>query len=177
MSLWGVRKVERLDLTFASVLPSIKQVVWYSSSKSAAHDLWTLRQAVLSGHTIVVYEVALSLGRLVRTHPHQLHPLEWDAIYDIMNCIQEHMTSVLMATGHAHPQPNSLEQSMREMFATIEQLYEDGINIGTSERFFALVERNVASMPVRLPSQHYVIMWSSPPPHQFISLSPPTLLS
>ena len=26
MSLWGVRKVAHLDLTFASVLPSIKQV-------------------------------------------------------------------------------------------------------------------------------------------------------
>ena len=27
MSLWGVRKVKHLDLTFASVLPSIKQVL------------------------------------------------------------------------------------------------------------------------------------------------------
>ena len=30
MSLWGIRKVENLDITFASVLPSIKQVYGYS---------------------------------------------------------------------------------------------------------------------------------------------------
>lgn len=39
---------------------------------------------------------------------------------------------------------------MRELFASIEQLYEDGTNIGTSERFFALVEANISTMPVRL---------------------------
>ena len=106
---------------------------------------------MLSGHTIVVYEVALSLCRLVRTQSQQLHPLEWDAIYDIMNCIQDHMTQVLAATGHTHPLPsNRLEDTMRELFGTIEQLYEDGTNIGASERFFALVESNMASMPVRL---------------------------
>ena len=27
MSLWGIRKVENLDITYASVLPSIKQVL------------------------------------------------------------------------------------------------------------------------------------------------------
>ena len=97
----------------------------------------------------MVYEVALSLGRLVRTYPHQLHPLEWDAIYDIMTCIQDHMTNVVKATGHAYPsQPNNLEQSMRELFATIEQLYEGGTNIGTAESFFSLVEANISSMPV-----------------------------
>ena len=104
---------------------------------------------MLSGHTIVVYEVALSLSRLVRTHPHKLHPLEWDGIYDIMNCMQDHMTQVQAVSGHAHPS-NSLEQSMRELFATIEQLYEEGTNIGTSERFFNLVEANITSMPVRV---------------------------
>ena len=108
-------------------------------------------QAVLSGHTIVVYEVALSLSRLVRTYPLELHPLEWDAIYDIMNCIQGHMTQIQAASGHAHLLPSSsLEQCMRELFSTIEQLYEEGTNIGTSEQFFNLVEANIASMPVRL---------------------------
>ena len=31
MSMWGIRRVESLDLTFASVLPSIKQV---------GHEVW-----------------------------------------------------------------------------------------------------------------------------------------
>ena len=97
-----------------------------------------------------MYEVALSLSRLVRTHPQELHPLEWDAIYDIMNSIQGHMTQVQAASGHTHLLPsNSLEQCVRELFSTIEQLYEEGNNIGTSERFFNLVEANIAYMPVR----------------------------
>lgn len=104
---------------------------------------------MLSGHTIVVYEVALSLSRLVRTHPQELHPLEWDAIYDIMNCIQSHMTQIQAVSGHTHPS-NSLEQCMGELFAAIERLYEEGANIGTSEQFFSLVEANIASMPVSL---------------------------
>ena len=87
----------------------------------------------------------------MRTHPHQLHPLEWDAIYDIMNCIQDHMTHMHSVAGHAHSsQPNSLEETMGELFAAIERLYEESTNIGSSERFFALVEANISSMPVRL---------------------------
>ena len=104
---------------------------------------------MLSGHTIVVYEVALSLSRLVRTHPLELHPLEWDAIYDIMNCIQGHMTQIHATSGHTHLPSNSLEQCMGELFSAIEQLYEEGTNIGSSEQFFNLVEASIASMPVR----------------------------
>ena len=66
-----------------------------------------------------------------------------------MTCIQDHLTNVVKATGHAYPaQPNSLEQSMRELYFTIEQLYEDGKNIGTAEKFFSLVEANISLMPV-----------------------------
>ncbi len=44
-----------------------------------------------SEHTIVVYEVALSLSRLVRRFSAQLHPLEWELAYDIMEAIQLHI--------------------------------------------------------------------------------------
>ena len=47
-----------------------------------------LPQVVLSGHTIVVYEAALSLGRLVRCYSAELHPLEWDLIYAALEAMQ-----------------------------------------------------------------------------------------
>lgn len=52
-------------------------------------------QAVLSGHTIVVYEVALSVSRLVRKHAPLLHPLEWDLIYSSLAAIQDHLDQLL----------------------------------------------------------------------------------
>ena len=43
---------------------------------------------------------------------------------------------------------NSLGQCLREMFLAIEELYECGVNIGSPEKFFELVEGSMNTMPV-----------------------------
>lgn len=48
-------------------------------------------QAALAGHTIVVYEVALSLHRLVRRYSEQLSHLEWEMVYAILRATQQHL--------------------------------------------------------------------------------------
>ena len=69
-----------------------KLVFWvYSSYLSLKHFLL---QAVSSGHTIVVYEVCLSLRRMVQKHSAQLHLLEWELVYDTVVAIQQHMVQL-----------------------------------------------------------------------------------
>lgn len=108
---------------------------------------------VQSGHTIVVYEVALSLSRLIRTHSEHLHQTEWECIYDIMLAIQEHMIQQQKAAGSETQQAlssNNLGQCLREMFLTIETLYERGVNIGAPEKFFELVEGSINTISVSM---------------------------
>ncbi len=104
-------------------------------------------QAVLSGHTIVVYEVSLSLLRLVRAHAHQLRPLEWEAVYDTVAAVQGHVTHLEGAEPGGAARSN-LGQCLRELFLVLEQLYQTGANIGPPELFFKLVEESLNTMPV-----------------------------
>ena len=109
-------------------------------------------QAVLSNHTIVVFEVALSIRRLVRTYSQAFHPLEWDLIYDIMGVVQRHLNLLKVRTGENPALPSSnLGQCLRDLFVAVEELYAggSGLSIGEPERFFALVEENMDTMPVR----------------------------
>jgi len=110
---------------------------------SCSHSHLTSPQAVLSGHTIVVYEVSLSLLRLMRAHPHRLHPLEWDAIYDTLDAVLGHMSLIPGSAGN-------LVQCIRDIFRHIEKLYDGGANIGSPELFFGLVEKNIDYMPVSI---------------------------
>ena len=104
-----------------------------------------------SGHTIVVFEVCLSLSRLVRTHARRLAPLEWSAIFAIMEGVQRHLAEVSRVKGEPADGPsNALGQSLRDLFLVVEELYEGGTHIGAPEKFFALVEDSMYSMPVRL---------------------------
>ena len=48
----------------------------------------------MSGHTIVVYEVCLSLRRLVVKHSAQLHLLDWDIVYNIIDAVQQHLAQL-----------------------------------------------------------------------------------
>ena len=52
-------------------------------------------QAASCGHTIVVYEIVLSLLRLIRTYAHSLHSAEWDMIYSILGVVQLHAARLL----------------------------------------------------------------------------------
>jgi len=48
-------------------------------------------QATLSGHLIVVYEVSLSIARLVRKYGHGLSLIEWDHVVAILMVISDHI--------------------------------------------------------------------------------------
>ena len=51
-------------------------------------------------HTMVLYEIALSMQRLVRKYAHSLETMEWDSIYAILEAVQSH------AHHHFTAQPN-----------------------------------------------------------------------
>lgn len=63
----------------AGVLPAVPVVVLPS-------------QASQSGHTIVVYEVALSVLRLVRHYASSLEDREWEVVFRILHSTQHHLT-------------------------------------------------------------------------------------
>ena len=46
---------------------------------------------MLLGHTLVVYEVALSLHRLVRMSHDQLQPPDWSLVYQTLSSILQHL--------------------------------------------------------------------------------------
>ena len=48
----------------------------------------------MSCHTIVVYEVCLSLRRLIVKHSAQIHLLEWDMVYNIIDAVQRHIAQL-----------------------------------------------------------------------------------
>ncbi len=95
----------------------------------------------------MVYEISLSLLRLVRAHVHKLHPLEWEAVYDIIAAVQSHVTQ-LEGVEPGGASRSSLGQCLRELFVILEQLYEGGANIGPPDLFFRLVEESLDTMPV-----------------------------
>ena len=63
---------------------------WYS--------VWT-PQACYCGHTIVVYEVALSLLRLVRHYASRLDQREWETVYIILHATQLHLSQAAQVSG------------------------------------------------------------------------------
>lgn len=107
---------------------------------------------MLSNQTLVVFEAALSLRRLVRTYARDLHLLEWESIYDIMGGIQAHLHLLKQRTGEDILSPKStLGQCQRDLFLAIEECYDGGkgISIGEPDKFFDLVEENIDALPVR----------------------------
>jgi len=107
---------------------------------------------VLSRQTLVVFEAALSLRRLVRTYGRQLNLLEWDAIYDIMWGTQDHLHMIKDLTGQDIMSPkNALGQCQLDLFLAIEDCYDGGrgSSIGEPDKFFDLVEDNFDVLPVK----------------------------
>ena len=96
MSLWGVKRVDTLGLPFTAVLPAVQQVhdcMWsHASCRRVQLTLTSHQQAALSGHTIVVYEVALSVLRLVRYYSSHLDQREWEVVHRILHATQHHLT-------------------------------------------------------------------------------------
>ena len=109
-------------------------------------------QAVLSNQTLVVFEVVLSIHRLVRAYSQDLNLLEWESIYDTMAAIQTHLCLLKEMAGANHDSPrNTLVQCLKDLFMTIEECYAggQGISIGEPEKFFNLVEESIDTLPVR----------------------------
>ena len=96
MSLWGVKRVETLAMPFTAVLPAIHQVCPLSTSVHRPCRPWQVAQ---SGHTIVVYEVALSVLRLVRHYAPHLETREWEAVHRILRATHHHLTEAQQVWG------------------------------------------------------------------------------
>ena len=105
MSLWGVQRVETLQISFSSVLPTIREVsntvqIAVCVRKSSQCVMCLCVQVSQCDHTIVLYEIALSMQRLVRKYAHSLETMDWDSIYVILEAVQSH------AHHHFTDQPN-----------------------------------------------------------------------
>jgi tuberous sclerosis protein 2 len=125
MSLWGVKKVDTLSLPFTAVLPAI-------------------HQASLSGHTLVIYEVTLSVLRLVRHYSSRLGPREWEMIFHILHATQRHLSQQAEPSSAAQ-----LQSTLQDIFSSVEQFWEDGENsIGPAHLFFQLLDEVRATLPV-----------------------------
>nr|XP_045602485.1 tuberin-like [Procambarus clarkii] len=85
-ALWGANKVSSLDYKPAAVLP-------------------TFREAANNGHVLVVYEVALSIQKLVSKMYMELHLSSWEIVLDTLSKLFEHTdflqeSSVLRLLDH-----------------------------------------------------------------------------
>jgi tuberous sclerosis protein 2 len=129
MSLWGVKRVETLAMPFTAVLPAIHQVAQ-------------------SGHTIVVYEVALSVLRLVRHYAPHLETREWAAMHRILRATHHHLTEAQQALRDSAPAAQ-LQATLQDTYSCIEQYWEGGVHsIGPAHLFFQLLDDIRESLPV-----------------------------
>uniref|UniRef100_A0A1X7VTP7 Rap-GAP domain-containing protein n=1 Tax=Amphimedon queenslandica TaxID=400682 RepID=A0A1X7VTP7_AMPQE len=124
MSLWGSRKVETLKVSFGSVLPSMKE-------------------ASRCPHTIVIYEIALSLLRLVRTYSSLFHSTEWDCVYYMLDHIQAHL--VQLDHTRADGENNVLVQVVYDIFSFVSNSHSDHPHNPAmdSDKFYAVVNKAV----------------------------------
>ena len=66
-------------------------------------------------HTIVVYEIVLSLQRLIRKYAHSLHCAEWDVIYAILGNVQDHAIRVHDASPLVKVSPHLLTHPLTHL--------------------------------------------------------------
>lgn len=117
MALWGDKRVATLKCTHTSVLPSFNM-------------------ALQCRHHLVMYEVMLSIQRLVNKYGLQLQDPAWDLVLAIIDTIIEHIERSSPGT------PTALVGShLHETLCTIEQLIELGQFNGSVRRVFQIIER------------------------------------
>ncbi|XP_062507428.1 tuberin-like isoform X2 [Corticium candelabrum] len=123
MSLWGARKVSALSHSYSSVLPSVKK-------------------ALKSGHSSVVFEIVCSIDRLVRKYGQTLFLVTWDLITDILETVAKHVENeVSLDDGSA------IAQHLHSVCCYIEDLCDRNCFTGCKERFFSLVEKLTLKRP------------------------------
>ncbi|KAG0720159.1 Tuberin [Chionoecetes opilio] len=116
-ALWGSSKVSSLHYKPAAVLPN-------------------LREAAKNNHVLVVYEIALSVQKLVSKMYMELHFSSWDLVLDILNSLFEH--TVAMEDG---TEKLTILGLLREIVDAIEQLHALHQFGGSAEKFFSLIDK------------------------------------
>lgn len=114
-ALWGGNKVTSLDYKPAAVLP-------------------TFQVAAKNGHVLVVYEVALSIQKLVSKMYMELHLSSWNLVLDTLSKLFEH--AVDMEEGN---EKQTILALLKDILDAIEQLIDLHQFGGSADKFFALV--------------------------------------
>ncbi|XP_025075261.1 tuberin [Pogonomyrmex barbatus] len=122
MGLWGTHRIPKLECTPASVLPSFYQ-------------------ALQCNHPIVMYEVTLSIQRLVNKYGNELWDPTWSIILDIIEEIITHTET------SNQPATKQVSASLHETISNIESLLDANNYNGCIQRFYDLVERCSDSRP------------------------------
>ncbi|XP_011497969.1 PREDICTED: tuberin [Ceratosolen solmsi marchali] len=116
MGLWGSHRIPKLKCTPSSVLPSFYQ-------------------ALLCNHPIVMYEVTLSIQRLVNKYGIELEQPTWSIILDIIEQVIAHTES------SNQPATKQVSTSLHVTISSIENLLDNNCYNGNVQRFYELVER------------------------------------
>ncbi|EFN68657.1 Tuberin [Camponotus floridanus] len=122
MGLWGAHRIPKLECTPASVLPSFYQ-------------------ALQCNHPIVMYEVTLSIQRLVNKFGNELWDPTWSIILDIIEQI------IIHTETSNQPATKQVSISLHETITNIESLLDANNYNGCIPRFYDLVERCSDSRP------------------------------
>ncbi|XP_020281635.1 tuberin [Pseudomyrmex gracilis] len=122
MGLWGTHRIPKLECTPTSVLPSFYQ-------------------ALQCNHPIVMYEVTLSIQRLVNKYGNELWNFTWSIILDIIEEIIVHIET------SNQPATKQVSTSLHETITNIESLLDANNYNGSVQRFYDLVERCSDSRP------------------------------
>uniref|UniRef100_A0A8C9SA23 Tuberin n=1 Tax=Scleropages formosus TaxID=113540 RepID=A0A8C9SA23_SCLFO len=113
MALWGAHRLSALKNTPTLVLPSFYK-------------------AMTCPNEVVSYEIVLSVTRLIKKYGRELQVVTWDILLRII----ERLLQQIQTTGS-----HELKTIVHELLTTVEELYEQNGYHGSSERFFALVEK------------------------------------
>ncbi|KAK2584988.1 hypothetical protein KPH14_008518 [Odynerus spinipes] len=146
MGLWGTHRIPKLVCTPTSVLPSF-------------------HQALQCNHPIVMYEVTLSIQRLVNKCGAELHEPTWSIILDIIEEV------IIHTETSNQPATKQVSISLHETINSIENLLDINHYNGYVQRFYNLVERcsNVRSESSILKLIEYRACTISPMHHHWQS--------
>ncbi|XP_012271509.1 tuberin isoform X2 [Orussus abietinus] len=122
MGLWGSQRISKLECTPTSVLPSFYHVLQCN-------------------HPIVMYEVTLSIQRLVNKYGVELQEPTWSIILDIIDEVIAHTET------SNQPATKQVSISLHETINSIESLLDSEHYNGCVQRFYELVERCSDSRP------------------------------
>ncbi|KAM8842478.1 tuberin isoform 1-T2 [Synchiropus picturatus] len=119
MALWGAHRLPALKNTPTLVLPS------FYKAMSCANE-------------VVSYEIVLSITRLIKKYGKELQVVTWDILLRIIEQLLQQINTI----GGAE-----LKKIVYELLTTVEELYEQNGYHGSTEKFFALVEKCADKRP------------------------------